>query len=164
MLMATKSSNLDDPKSGVIIQTEGHTLTPPSGWNGPEETVTSSSISSHSPSQSLARKLMPDNPEMWYCLGIQVISTEGGGATPPPPHVWQEPVVEDMFPDGKSGLTKAVVMGPGQAILFFGRQSLEEGLSLGDVRDAMFMLLGAISWVGKQAQLNANLLNPWEGW
>ena len=53
-------------------------------------------------------------------------------------------------------------MGPGWAILFYGRQLLE-GLSLGKAQDAMFMLSGAISWVGKQAQLNANALGLWEG-
>ena len=37
---------------------------------------------------------------------------------PPPPHAEQAPVVEDMLQDGKSSLTEAVVMGPGQAILF----------------------------------------------
>ena len=30
-LMATYSSDLDNQKSGVIVQMEGHTLTPPSG-------------------------------------------------------------------------------------------------------------------------------------
>ena len=34
--MATKSSDLDDQKTGVNIQTEGHTLTLPSSQNGPE--------------------------------------------------------------------------------------------------------------------------------
>ena len=61
------------------------------------------------------------------------------------------PEVEDMLHDGKSGLTGAVVMGPGQAILFYGRQSLGEGLSLDEACGTMFMLSGAISWVGKQA-------------
>ena len=72
--------------------------------------------------------------------------------------------MEDLLWDGKSGLTEAVVMCPGQAILFNGRQSLEEGISLGEVHEASFTLSGAISWVSKQAQLNANALSPWEGW
>ena len=38
--MATKLSDLDDQKSLVNIETEGHTLTQPSGQNGPEETET----------------------------------------------------------------------------------------------------------------------------
>ena len=37
MSMATKSSDQDDQKTGVNNQTEGHTLTPPSSKNGPEE-------------------------------------------------------------------------------------------------------------------------------
>ena len=153
--MATKLSDLDDPKSGVTIQMEGHTLAPPTSWKGPEERVMSKGTPSHSPSQSLVRKLMPDCCETQYCLGIQVIPTEEGGATPPPPHAWQAPVVEDMLFDGRSGLTKAIVMCPSQAILFYGRWSLGEGLSLGKAMDAVFTLSGAISWVGKQAQLNA---------
>ena len=36
--MTTKLSDLDDQKTGVSIQTEGHILTPPSSQNGPEET------------------------------------------------------------------------------------------------------------------------------
>ena len=63
---------------------EGHTLTPPKGWKGPKEMKASGSAPSHSPSQSLVRRLTPDCPETWYCLGIQVISSEEGGATPPP--------------------------------------------------------------------------------
>ena len=52
MSMATRSSNLDNQKSRVNIQTEGHTITPPSSQNGPEETEAFGSTSSHSPSQS----------------------------------------------------------------------------------------------------------------
>ena len=107
---------------------------------------------------------MPNHPETQYCLEIQVTVTEEGGATPPPPHAWQVSMVEDMLCDGKAGLTEAIVMGPGQAMLFYGRQSLGEGLSLGEAQDAMFTLSGALSWVGQQAQLNANALSMWEGW
>ena len=161
--MAAKSSDLDGLKAVVTIQMEGHTLTPPSGQKGPEETVVSESTPSHSPSQSPVRKLMPDCHETWYCLGIQVIMTEEGGATPPPPHAWQVPVVEDMLCDGRSSLTKVIVMGLSWAVLFYGRQILGEHLSLGEVRDAMFMLSGTISCVGKQALLNANPLSLQEG-
>ena len=142
----------------------GPHITPPSTWNGHEEAVASGGAPSHSSFQSSVRKLMPDHPATWYCLGIQVIPTEDGGATPTCPHAWQVPVVEDMLWDGKTCLTKAVVMSSGWAILFYGRQSLREGLSLGEAKDAMFMLSGAISWVGQQAQLNANPLSLWEGW
>ena len=161
--MATQLSNQDDLKSGAIIQKEGHTLIPPNGHNGPNEMEAVGSTQSHSPSHSLVRKPTPDCPETWYCLEIQVISMEDGGTTPPPPHAWQAPVVEDMLWDGKSGLTEVVVTGPGHAILFYGRWSLGEGLSFGKAWDTTFMLSGAISWVGKQAQLNTNAISLLEG-
>ena len=59
---------------------------------------------------------------------------------------------------------KVVVTGPGGDILFYGGQSLGEGLSFGEAWDAIFTLSGAISWDGKQAQLNANAASLWEGW
>ena len=130
--MATKSSDLDDQKTGASIQTEGHTLTPPSSWHGPEETEAFGSAPSHLPSQSPVRNPTPDHPGTWYCLEIQVISAEDGRTTPPPPHAWQVPVVKEMVWDGKSSLTEAVVMGPSQAVLFYGQQFLGKGLSLGE--------------------------------
>ena len=86
--MAARSSDLDDQKPGSNIQTDGHTLKPPSGWNGPEDQEAFGSTPSHSPSQSLTRKLTPDWPETNYCLEIQVTSTEDGGSdTTTPSHV-----------------------------------------------------------------------------
>ena len=56
--------------------------------------------------------------------------------------------MEDRVLDGKSILTEAIVTGPSRANLFYGWQLLE-GLSLGKAQDTVFMLSGAISWVGK---------------
>ena len=145
MSMAGSSSDLDDQKLGVNIQTEGHTLTPPSSQTGLEDQEAFGSTPLDSPSQSLASKLTPDWPETWYCLHIQVTLTEDGRVTPPPPHAWQVPVVEDMVQDGKSGLTEAVVTGLGWAVLFYRQQLLGEGLSLGEAQDTAFTLLGTIS-------------------
>ena len=92
-----------------------------------------------------------------------MISTEDGGTAPPSPHAWQMPVVGDMVWEGKVGLTEVVVTGLGRAILFYGQQSLGEGLSLGKVQDIAFMLSGAIGWVDKQAQLNTNPVSLGEG-
>ena len=110
--MATQSSDLDNLKFGVTIQTEGHTLTSLNGWNGLKEMKVSGNALSHLPSQSLVRRKAADCPEIQYCLEIQVILTKDKGTTSPPPHASQVPVVEDMLQDHKSGLTEAVVMGP----------------------------------------------------
>ena len=154
--MATQSTDLNDQKSGATTQTEDQTLTLPNGWNGPKEMEASGSTPSCSSSRSLVRWLMPDHPETWYCLEIQATLTEEAGTTPSPTHTWQVPVVEDMLCDGKAGHTKVIVMGPEWAMLFHGQQLLGEGLSLGEAWDVVFMLSGTLSWVGQQAQLNAN--------
>ena len=44
--------------------------------------------------------------------------TEELGAVLPPSHSWMAPLVEDMLCDVRTGLTKAVVTGPGRAVLF----------------------------------------------
>ena len=129
---------------GATNQTEGQMLTPPNVQNGPEETEASCSTPSHSPSQTPASRLMFDNPETQYCLEIQVTLTKEEGATPPPSHAWLAPMVEDMLPDSKSGLTEVIVTGPGWTILFYGRWSLGDGLSLGKAQDAMFTLSGSL--------------------
>ena len=94
MSMATRLSDLDEQKPGTNIQKEGHTLTPPSGKNGPEDPEAFGRAPSQSPSKSLVRK--PDHPETQYFLEIQVISTKDERAAPPPSHTWQAPIVEDM--------------------------------------------------------------------
>ena len=86
MSMASRLSDLDEQKPGINIQEEGHTLTPPSGQNSPEDPEGFGSTPSHSPSQSLAWKL--DCPETQYCLEIQVVSTKDERAAPPPSHAW----------------------------------------------------------------------------
>ena len=62
-----------------------------------------------------------------------------------------------------SGLTEAVVPGPGKGVLFYGRCSLREGLSLGKARDAAFLLMGSGTWVEKPAYLVTDPLTIQEG-
>ena len=72
-------------------------------------------------------------------------------------------IVEDMVHEGRTGLTEAVVTGPGRAVLFYGHHSLGEGLNLGEARDAAFTLSGIIAWVGKQAQISAKPISLADG-
>ena len=53
--------------------------------------------------------------------------TEELVAIPPPSHSWTAPLVEDMLHEARTGLTKAVVTGPGRAVLFYGRCSMGGG-------------------------------------
>ena len=60
-------------------------------------------------------------------------------------------------------LTTAVVKGPGRAVLFYGRHSMGEGLTVDEARDATFLLTGAGTWVGKSAYLAVDPMTIQEG-
>ena len=161
MSMDTKSSILDDQISGANFQIEGHTPTSPSGQKGLKEIGASGSAPSHSPSQSPERWLLPGCPKTWYWNTCN-FNQRGRSCTSATPCL-----------DGTSGGGHATTQqdwphqsssdGPGRAVLFYGRWSLGEGLSLGKARDATFTLTGAGTWVGKLAHLAANPLTIWEG-
>ena len=74
------------------------------------------------------------------------------------------PQVEDMLCDVRISLTKAVVTGPGRAVLFYGRYSLGEGLTTDEARDATFLLTRVVMWVGNPAYLTADPMTIQEGW
>ena len=58
--------------------------------------------------------------------------------------------------DARTLVTEAVVIGPGRAVLFYGRHSMGEGLTRDKARDATFLFTGAGTWVGKSAYLTAD--------
>ena len=89
--------------------------------------------------------------------------TDELGDTPLPLHAWMGPVVEDMLREARAGLTEAVVIGPGRAILFYGRRSMGEGLKADEARDATFLLTGTGTWVWKLAYLTTDPMTLQEG-
>ena len=89
--------------------------------------------------------------------------TEELGAIPPPSHSWTAPLVEDMLHEARTGLSKAVVTGPGRLGLFYGRHLMGEGFMADKARDAAFLLTGAGTWVGKLAYLTADPMKIQEG-
>ena len=115
------------------------------------------------PSWSPAQRLPSGCANTKYCLEIHVTLMEELGAIPPPSHSWMAPLVEDMLCNARTGLTKAVMTGPGRAVLFYGRHSMGEGLTMGEARDAIFLLTGPGTWVGKLAYLAADPMTIQEG-
>ena len=101
-------------------------------------------------------RLPTGHPSINYCLLIKAILTDKLGDVLPPPHAWMAPVVEDMLRDIRAGLTEAVVIGPGEVILFYRRHSMGEGLMVDEARDATFLITGDGTWVGKPAYLTAD--------
>ena len=88
---------------------------------------------------------------------------EESGAIPPPSHSWMAPLVEDMLCNARTGLIKAVVTSPGRAVLFYGRCSMGEGMTIDEARHAAFLLTGAGTQVGKSAYLAADPMTIQEG-
>ena len=155
MSMAAKSSNLVDEMSGVNLQMEGHVDMPSQSAKDLQELE---ALDSSPPLAVLVpgRRLPSSCPNMKYCLEICVTLMEELGAVPPPSHSWTAPLMEDMLHDARTGLTEAVVTGPGRAVIFYGRHSMGEGLTADKARDATFLLTGAGTWVGKLAYLAAD--------
>ena len=143
MSMAAKLSDLTEETSGASLQVNGQMEEPTQEARDLWESEEDDSSPSHSPLWSPAQRLPSGCPNTKYCLEIQVTLTEELGAIPPPSHSWTAPLVEDMLREARSGFTEALVIGPGRAILFYGRHSLGEGLKVDKVRDAMFLLTGA---------------------
>ena len=56
-----------------------------------------------------------------------------------------------------------MVTGPGRAVLFYGRCSMGEGLTVDEARDATFLLTRAGTWVGKSGYLAADPMTIQEG-
>ena len=130
MSMAAKLSDLGDRTSEASLQMEGHMDMPCQSAKDLEESGASGSSPSHSPSWSLARRPLSSHSNTRRCLKIHVTLTKELGSVAPLSHSWMAPLVEDMLCDARTGLTKAVMMGPGRAVLFYGRHSLEEGLTI----------------------------------
>ena len=145
------------------LQTDGHVKVPTQSAKDLWELEEEDSFPSHSLSWSPAQRPPSICLNTKYCLEIQVTLTEELGAVPPPSHSWMAPLVEDMLHKARTGLTKAVVTGPGRVVLFYGRHSMGEGLTVDEARDATFLLTGVGTWVGKLAYLTADPLTFQEG-
>ena len=163
MSVAVKLSDLVDKISGANLQVDGHAEVPTQSamdlWE-PEEEDSSPSCS---PSWSPAQRLLSSHLNMKCCLEIWVTLTKELEAITPCSHSWMAPLVEDMLCEARTGLTEAMVTGPGRVVLFYGRHSMGEGLMADEARDATFLLTGAGMWVGKLAYLTANPMTIEEG-
>ena len=163
MPMAAKLSDLVDKTSGANLQADGHVEVPTQSLKDLWEPEEEDSSPSHSLSWSPAQRLPSGHLNTKYCLEIQVRLTEELGAIPLPSHFWMAPLVEDMLHKARTGLTEAVVTGPGRTVLFYGRHSMGEGLTADKARDATFLLTGAGTWIGKLAYLTTDPMTIQEG-
>ena len=161
--MAAKSGDSGDKMSEANLQTNGQAEKPAQGAADWQEMEEEDSSPHNSPMWSPVQRPPLGHLNTKHCLEIQVTLTDELGDIPPPSHAWTAPVIEDMLQEARTGLTEAVVIGPGRAILFYGRRSMGEGLKADEARDATFLLTGAGTWVGKLAYLTTDPMTVQEG-
>ena len=78
--------------------------------------------------------------------------------------MWINSLITDIFQESlEERITKPVVLASGEAILFFGRQSLKEGLPHGKARDVAFSVAGPVIWAGRQAHVKTTVNAVQEG-
>ena len=161
--MTAKMSDRGDNLTEANLQEEGLREEPAQRAMDRWEMEEEESFPHNSPTWSPVQRPPTGCLNTNYCLSIQVILTDELGEVPPPLHSWTTPVIEDMLRETRAGLTEAVVVGPGRAILFYRRHSLGEGLKVDEARDAAFLLTSARAWVGKSAYLTADPMTLQEG-
>ena len=102
---------------------------------------------------------------MHYCVHVRVTLGEGRGDQLSPPHPWTSSLFADIFQEclkekkyQSHGLCPLM-----KAILFFGRQSLKEGLPHGKARNVAFSMAGPVIWARRWAQvkMTVNMVQKW---
>ena len=161
--MAAKSSYLVNKTSEANLKADGQMEKPTQGAADLWETEEEDSSPLHLPTWSPIQRLPLGCLNMKHCVEIQVTLTDELGDMPPHSHSWMPLLIEDMLQEARAGPIEAVVIGPGRAILFFGRCLMGEGLRADEASDATFLLTGAVTWVGKLAYLTTDPMTIQEG-
>ena len=105
--------------------------------------------------------LITPHDQLHYCIHVRVTLGERRGNQPPTSHVWNGSLIADILQEvcPRDWITKAVVLAPGKAVLFFGRCLHREGLLYRNVQDIELGLSGPVSWTGRMMQVEATV-NP----
>ena len=92
-----------------------------------------------------------------YCIQVRVMLGDGGGNWPPPTHAWVGCFIFDILHEAwpEDQITETMVLSPGEAILFFGQCSRNEGLPYCRARNIEFGMGGLFNWAGRPTQIEA---------
>ena len=92
-------------------------------------------------------------PDDWtcYCVHLRVTLGDRRLINPPPSYTWSGSLITDILQEACPGdqITEAVVLVLGEAILFYGRHSLQEGLLYHNAQDVKLDLRGSVNWAGR---------------
>ena len=121
---------------------------------------TSQSPSERSVSSECQRDSSPTPKDRrHYCIQVRVMLGERRSSTPTIPCMGRmggwliTDILQKAWP--ADCITEAVVLSPGEVILFFSRHSKDEGISYCRARNIEFGLGGPFNWTGRSAQTEA---------
>ena len=108
---------------------------------------------------------MTPEDQMHYCIHMKVTLGEGRGIQPPPSHALNVLLIADILQEAcpRDHITEAVVLAPGEAILFFGRCLCNGGLLYCDAQDIDHGLRCSVMWTGRTAQVEVTANTIQEG-
>ena len=99
-----------------------------------------------------------------YCVHVRVTLGEGRGDQPHPLHAWTGLLIADIFQEGlEERITEAIVLAHCEAMLFFERSSLKQGLPYGIARDVAFNMAGPVIWARREAKVKMTVNTVQEG-
>ena len=87
-----------------------------------------------------------------YCLQLDVTMVQQPSRPPPPRPAWTVAIIKDMVSTDAPNIKDCVILGPGSAILFFGRhQEPREGLYLHEAQELAEVMTKTTTWTGQPA-------------
>ena len=103
--------------------------------------------------------------QMCYCILVKVTMGDGRGDQPLHTHGWSGSLITDILQEAclKDQILEAMVLSHREAILFFGRNSQNEGLPYQRAKDIKFCLGGECNWAGKVALMEVSVKMVQEG-
>ena len=85
-----------------------------------------------------------------YCLQLDVTMVRDPSRPPPPRPSWMVTIIKDMVLTDAPNIKDCVILGPGLAILFFGRhQEPREGLYLHEAQELAEVMTKTTTWMGQ---------------
>ena len=101
---------------------------------------------------------IPPKDRRRYYIQVRVMLGDGGGDQLTPSHACGECLIANILQEAwpEDQITKAMVLSPGETILFFGRCSRNEGLPYCRARNIEFGLGGPFNWARRSTQIEAS--------
>lgn len=98
----------------------------------------------------------PDMEEEFYYIRVRVTLTGQAPYGPPDSYAWTPEIVNNLLRIQDPDFTEALITGPGEAVVFYGRRTRGEGLTEAQAEISRARLSANVMWVAQSARLTAD--------